>query len=285
MDGPRGQRSPVRRALIRGTSRPPDPSVTDLSFTAMLSSLVADPRFPLAVAVACISGLVRGFSGFGSALIYVPLMAAIYEPRIAAVTLLITNSVASMPFTVGETRRCNWREVAPVSLAAIATIPLGVLALQYFEPVTLRWGIAILVLGLLAVMMSGWRYHVTPSVPVSVGVGLVAGIGAGAAQIAGPAAIIYWLGGPNSAATIRANLMVYFALLALASYVIYYLRRSVHRRRTVAVAAARTDLHRSMAFGAFLFKGASEHAYRRVAYAIIALSAVVSVPLFDELFR
>src|SRR6187399_1144801 len=213
-----------RHALLREASRRPDLSVTDFSFTSLLLSLVTDPRFPVAVAVACLSGVLRGFSGFGSALIYVPLMAAVYEPRIAAVTLLITDSVASMPFTVGETRRCNWREVAPVSLAAIATIPLGVLALQYFEPVTLRWGIAILVLSLLAVMMSGWRYHVEPRVPVSVGVGLVAGIGAGAVQISGPAAIIYWLGGPNSAATIRANLMVYFVLLALASFVIYYLR-------------------------------------------------------------
>jgi len=259
--------------------------VTDFSFTSLLLSLVTDPRFPVAVAVACLSGVLRGFSGFGSALIYVPLMAAVYEPRIAAVTLLITDSVASMPFTVGETRRCNWREVAPVSLAAIATIPLGVLALQYFEPVTLRWGIAILVLSLLAVMMSGWRYHVEPRVPVSVGVGLVAGIGAGAVQISGPAAIIYWLGGPNSAATIRANLMVYFVLLALASFVIYYLRGLFTADVLVLSLLLGPVFIVSMAVGALLFKGSSEHSYRRIAYAIFALSALISLPLFDELFR
>ena len=125
MDGPRARRSPLPARPAKGSAPPAGFSVTELSFATLLSSLVADPRFPAAVAVACISGVVRGFSGFGSALIYVPLMAAIYEPRIAAVTLLIIDFVASMPFTVGETRRCNWREVAPVSLAAIATIPLG----------------------------------------------------------------------------------------------------------------------------------------------------------------
>ncbi len=98
--------------------------MTDFSTTA--AGLIADPRFAAALAVALIAGLVRGFSGFGSALIYVPLMAAIYEPRIAALTLLIVDFVASAPFTVPLTRRCNWREVAPVSLAAICTIPLGV---------------------------------------------------------------------------------------------------------------------------------------------------------------
>lgn len=259
--------------------------MTDFSLTSVLSGLISDPRFPAAVAVACISGVVRGFSGFGSALIYVPLMAAIYEPRIAAVTLLITDSVASMPFTIGETRRCNWREVAPVSIAAIATIPIGVLMLQYLEPVILRWGIAILVLGLLAVMVSGWRYHVEPAVPVSIGVGLVAGIGAGAVQISGPAAIIYWLGGPNSAATIRANLMDYFVLLALASFVIYYLRGLFTADVLLLSLLLGPVFIVSMALGAFLFRGSSEHAYRRVAYAIIALSALISLPLFDELFR
>jgi uncharacterized membrane protein YfcA len=259
--------------------------VAEFSFTAQLSSLFADPRFPVALAVAFISGLVRGFSGFGSALIYVPLMAAIYEPRIAAVTLLITDSVASMPFTVGEIRRCNWREVAPVSIAAVATIPLGVLALQYFEPVTLRWGIAILVVGLLAVMASGWRYHVAPSIPTSVGVGLVAGLGAGAVQISGPVAIIYWLGGPNSAATIRANLMVYFGLLAAASFVIYYLRGLFTADVLVLSLLLGPVFIVSMAGGALLFRGSSEQSYRRVAYAIIALSALVSLPLFDELFH
>jgi uncharacterized protein len=261
------------------------PAVTESSFATLLSNIAADPRFPLAVAVAAISGVVRGFSGFGSALIYVPLMAAIYEPRIAAVTLLIIDSIASMPFTVRETRRCNWREVAPVTLAAIATFPIGTFALQYLEPITLRWGIAILVVTLLAVMMSGWRYHVRPSAPVSVGVGLIAGIGAGATQVSGPAAIIYWLGGPNSAATIRANLMVYFALIAIASYVIYYLRGLFTADVLVLSLLIGPIFIVAMAVGAFLFRGSSEHAYRRVAYAIIALSALVSLPLFDELFR
>lgn len=41
----------------------------------------------------------------------------------------------------------------------------------------------------------------------------------------------------------------------------------------------------TMAAGAWLFRGAGDAAYRRIAYAIIALSALVSLPLFDELFR
>jgi uncharacterized membrane protein YfcA len=48
---------------------------------ASLTAIVSEPRFALAASVALLSGLVRGFSGFGSALVYVPLISAIYEPR------------------------------------------------------------------------------------------------------------------------------------------------------------------------------------------------------------
>ena len=250
-----------------------------------LAAIVNDPRFIAALAVAFISGIVRGFSGFGSALIYVPLISAIYEPRIAAVTLLITDFVSSAPFTISQFRRCNWREVAPVSIAAIATLPLGVMALRYFDPVTLRWGIAFLVTSLLVVLMSGWRYHVEPKIPVSLGVGLISGVGAGAVQIAGPPAIIYWLGGPNSAVVIRANLMVYFTLLAIASGVIYFFGGLFTADVLILSLLLGPIYVASLAIGVFMFRGSAENTYRRVSYAIIAFSALLSLPLFDGLFR
>jgi uncharacterized membrane protein YfcA len=116
-------------------------------------------------------------------------------------------------------------------------------------------------------------------------VGLVAGFGTGAVQISGPPAIIYWLGGPNSAAVVRANLMVYFALLSIASIVVYYFRGLFAIDVLVMSLVLGPIFIVTMAGGAYLFRGASDHAYRRVAYAIIALSAAVSLPLFDELFR
>ena len=62
--------------------------VIDLPTAATFSAVVADPRFALAIGISVLSGAVRGFSGFGSALIYVPLMSAVYGPKIAATSFL-----------------------------------------------------------------------------------------------------------------------------------------------------------------------------------------------------
>jgi hypothetical protein len=41
----------------------------------------------------------------------------------------------------------------------------------------------------------------------------------------------------------------------------------------------------AMIVGAWMFRGSSDAAYRRVAYVIIAISAVLSLPVFDRIFR
>jgi len=250
-----------------------------------LWAVVADPKFAFAAAVAILSGLVRGFSGFGSALIYIPLVSAIYEPRIGVVTLLLIDFACGTPFAIREARRCNWRQLLPVTLGAVLCIPLGTLALQYADPVLLRWVMAALVMVLLAVLISGWRYKVAPRLPVSLGVGALSGLGAGAVQIAAPPVLIYWLGSSSSAIVIRANMMVFFVLLEVVSITTYFLH-GLLAQDTIALSLLFGPVYiLAMALGAWMFKDSAEQTYRRVAYLIIAVSALLALPVFDGLFR
>jgi hypothetical protein len=56
----------------------------DLPNASTFAAVLSKRRFIAAAAIAAIAGAARGFAGFGSALIYVPLISAVYEPRIAA---------------------------------------------------------------------------------------------------------------------------------------------------------------------------------------------------------
>lgn len=257
----------------------------DFPDSSIFAAALADRRFAWAVAVAAISGLVRGFAGFGSALIYIPLIAAIYDPRVSSVTLLLIDLVSSSPFTVPEFRKCTWREVAPISIAMAVAVPIGTMALLVVDPIVLRWGIAVLVLGLLAVLVSGWRFHGEPRLPVTIGVGLFAGFGCGAVQIAGPAVIIYWLSRSSSAATVRANLMVFFVMTGVV-VTISYLVQGVFSKELVALSILLgVPYMAALGAGAYFFHGASDQFYRKAAYAIITLAALLSLPIFDQILR
>src|SRR3974390_685017 len=90
---------------------------------------IVNPRFPIGIGIAVLAGLVRGFSGFGSALVYMPLISAVYSPQGAASTLLLIDSISSLPFTFKVMPQCNWREVTPVSIAGALALPFGVMML------------------------------------------------------------------------------------------------------------------------------------------------------------
>lgn len=257
----------------------------DLPDSATFAAAIADRRFIIAAAVATTAGLVRGFSGFGGAMVYMPLIAAVYEPRIAAVTILLVDFFSATPFAVPEMRRCTWREVLPITLAMVVGVPFGTWALIVLDPIVLRWAIAILVLGLLPVVASGWRYRGAPRLPITLAVGLFSGVSAGAVQIAGPPVILYWLSGGSSAATVRANLMVFFMMCGVA-LVVAYAYEGLFTANSLALSLLLgVPYVLGMGVGSYFFRGSSDHLYRRIAYAIIALAAALSLPVLDPMLR
>lgn len=257
----------------------------DLPDSATFAAALSERRLLLAMGVAALSGLVRGFSGFGGAMIYMPLVAALYDPRIAAVTVLLIDFVSTSPFAIRETRRCNWREVLPISIAMAVGVPFGTWALVTLDPIVLRWCIAIAVLSLLPPLALGWRYHAQPGMAVTVGVGLFAGVSAGAVQIAGPPVILYWLSRLGSSVSVRANIMVFFMICGVV-LVIAYLAKGLFTPQTLTLSVLLGVFYLGgVASGSLLFRGTSDRLYRRVAYAIITLAALLSLPLFDPIFK
>jgi uncharacterized protein len=259
--------------------------VIDLPTSETFAAALAEPRLYAAMAVAALAGMTRGFSGFGGAMIYMPLVAAIYDPRIAAVTILLVDLVAATPFAIPEMRRCTWREVGPLSVALAAGLPIGVWLLIVLDPVALRWVIAIVVLSVVPALASGWRYHGRPRLPLTIGVGLVAGVSGGAVLIAAPPVILYWLGGGNSATTIRANLMVLFMICDVLLVAIFGQQGLFEARPLALSLLLGVPFFVGMGIGAYFFQGTSDRLYRNIAYAIITLAAIVSLPILDSILR
>jgi uncharacterized membrane protein YfcA len=260
-------------------------SVIDLPDSSTFAATFADPRTYAAMGVSFLAGLVRGFSGFGSALIFVPLVSAIYDPRTAAGTFLLIDFAVAFTVLPAVWRDAQWREVFPIAAAAAVAAQFGALILIYSDPVHLRWGIVVVVLILLGVLMSGWRYHGKPILPVTLGVGALAGTLGGAIQIVGPPVIVYWLGSASGPATVRTNLNAFFSLFACAVFVTY-IARGLLSSNVIVLALLLGPLQiLALRAGSRLFDRASAETYRRVAYLIVAAAALASMPVLDGFFR
>lgn len=234
-------------------------------------------------AVALFAGLVRGFSGFGAALIFTPLAAAIVSPRMAAPVLLVVDAVATLPLVVGAWRHSERSAVATMALGALAGVPLGAFVLTVGDPTAIRWALSLIVFAVLALLMSGWRYKGKPLAPVTVGVGGAAGFLSGFAQMSGPPVIAYWLGGTAPAAIVRANIILFFFATDILAAVTYTADGLLTAKVFAAALIVGPVYGLGLWFGAHMFSRANETTYRRVAYTLIALAAVLSLPLWENL--
>ena len=259
----------------------PDARLTHSSAIVIASLLSFDTRIlALVVLVAGVAGLARGFSGFGGALIFVPAASALIAPQVAAPVLLVADGVVALGLLPRAWRLARKRDAGVMALGALAGVPLGTYILRQSDPEALRWTVVALAAVMLMLLVSGWRYHGTPRPPVTVAVGAVSGLFGGLAQLAGPPVVAYWLSGREHPVTIRATIIVFFAVTTVVS-LLSYLAAGLLSGPVLALAALVAPAYGlGLYLGSRLFGRASEVFFRRLCLVLIAVSVLTSLPLW-----
>ena len=256
-----------------------------MSLTGLVpTDVTANAALAISV-IAFVSGAARGFSGFGSALIFMPLASSLAPPPLVAAVLLIIDIVAAAPLVPNAWRHADRKAVAIMALGALVGTPLGTYALTQLDPLTTRWIISAFVFALLMLLVSGWRYRGKDHLPIAVGIGGLSGFCSGLAQTGGPPIVAYWLGRPIAAVVARANILAFFAasdLFSLASYALAGLITPGALKFCVVVGPVYAI---GVLLGATLFGKASDVLFRSICYALIALAALIGLPALDGVLR
>ncbi|MDI9636447.1 sulfite exporter TauE/SafE family protein [Geitlerinema splendidum] len=175
----------------------------------------------LAVSAVTIAGLIRGFSGFGSAMAIAPTLSLIWSPQQAVAIAVLFEVAASIPLLPQSLPRTQWREILVMAIAACLTVPLGTLILLAIAPDLLRKLIAATIFLFALILLTGKRYPGKPQLPLTLGTGIASGILTGVAGIGGPPIVLYFLSGSHSVSTSRANFITYFGLTQLVALITY----------------------------------------------------------------
>src|SRR6187551_212657 len=89
--------------------------------------------------VAFVSGTARGFSGFGSALIFMPLASSMAAPQLVAAVLLIIDFTAALPLIPNAWKQADRKATSVMVIGALIGVPIGTYFLSRLDPVTTRW--------------------------------------------------------------------------------------------------------------------------------------------------
>jgi uncharacterized protein len=234
----------------------------------------------LLMLAALVAGMARGFSGFGAALIFVPLAAALAGPKIAAPILVVIDGVFASYLIPSAWKLGDRRDVSLMFAGAMIGVPIGTAILSLFAPLTLRWLIAGMAAAMLLLLLSGWRYRGRPHALATVAVGAVSGLFSGIAQIGGPPVVSYWLGTETAQAKLRANVILYFAASSILSLTTYVWGGLMTLQVLKFALFAGPAYGLGTLAGTRLFGHASPAVFRASTLILIAFAVLLSLPLF-----
>lgn len=243
------------------------------SFTGFMPDLLAFPFLACAV-VAFIAGMVRGFAGFGAAMVMTPVFSALYGPAIGIALCLLLEIVVVLPLLPGVVPLVDWRRIGLLLLAAAVGVPLGNLVLTRSEPEPMRWAISGIVLGAVILLASGWRFSGKPRTATTLAAGASSGFLNGLSGMAGPPIAFYYLAGDDPAARVRANLTTYFVFVDLLALTAFVARDLVGWGTGVQALFLAPAVIAGGLLGQRLFPLASERFYRRLALALLVGVAI-----------
>lgn len=179
---------------------------------------------PTTLAIAAVlvfgSALVRGLTGFGMAIILVPLLGMLMPPDravILGILLQLLIGPAGLPKIIADAERRSALSIAAVAMLAT---PLG-LAVLFWTPVPLaRVLIALIAIAaFVAVLLPPRRSAKAPGVAATIATGAASGLLTGFAAMPGPPVIPYYLRQPMAPAMARASMMLVFFATAIAGSV------------------------------------------------------------------
>jgi len=247
-----------------------------------LDAVLATPGLTWLMLTIGAAGIVRGFTGFGTALIFVPVAGIFLAPQVIVCVIMLTGLLSSSALLPRAWGHADRSEVALLAGAALLTVPLGLWLMARVDPTLIRWCVAVIALVTLAALMSGWRFSGRISRPRVAGIGAAAGGIGGLTGLTGPAVILFYLAGQSAARTVRANTILFLAALDVVIVANLVLRGAVDAGLIALALVLAIPYVVTSLIGQALFDPRHERLYRLVAYAVIALAVLSGLPIWTN---
>lgn len=229
---------------------------------------------------AALSGLVYGFAGFGSALVFMPL-AVIFLPPPVAIAAFSLSALASLFTMIPKAwPKADKGQTLLMLAASIVTMPLGIALLQWAPEAMIRSAVCVLTLATLAALLAGWKVPLRGGTALRAAVGGLSGITGGSTGLNGPPVILFNLGSAQSVDVTRANLACFLAFNALFLLPMLFLQGAIDVFAVWVGALFLPAYAVGTLIGAALFRPGAAGIYRTLAYVLIGAAGIAGLPIW-----
>jgi uncharacterized protein len=159
---------------------------------------------------------IRGLTGFGMAIILVPLLGMLIRPDEAVVLAIFLQLLVGPVGLQSILTESHKASAFLIGGAAVMATPFGIWALAHTAPDPARLVIAAIAIGAFVLVIAARRQSAIPGPLATIATGLAAGILTGFAAMPGPPVVPFYMRDAFQPRTARASMMLVFFMTAIA---------------------------------------------------------------------
>jgi uncharacterized protein len=163
---------------------------------------------------------IRGLTGFGMAIILVPLLGIIIRPEQAVILAIFLQFLIGPVSIRTSLRHAEKPSSFIIAVAAVVATPLGLWLLSITPSDLARVLIAAVAIGAFLLVIMPKRAHGRPGMPMTIATGLSAGLLTGFAAMPGPPVVPYYLQHDVEPLVARSSMMTIFFATAITGTII-----------------------------------------------------------------
>lgn len=238
---------------------------------------IFDYRFFLSGIAVFIAGTVRGFAGFGSALIMVPCIAMLYNPLTGVISALVVDAIGGFQMLPVALRHSDRKTVIPLSIAAIIGIPTGAYILISLDPELMKKAMAIAVLIFVLLLAFGWKMKGKQTFTKKFLAGLFGGMLGGSTGFTGPPVILYLMSSGQPPQTLRASISLFFICTSIISIATFSLAGVFNTELLIKGVLLTPFSLVGIVVGGKMFHLATEKLFKYVALVILTIVGITTL--------
>lgn len=223
------------------------------------------------------ASIVRGFTGFGLALVAVPLIQFIMPVSDTAVFIAIINAIFSVIYFRRSRESVRGQPLGRMAVWTGIGVAAGTLILKFINPAYIQFGWGLLIILIVFALARGFSFGIRSDKSAMTLSGLLGGVLAGATGITGPPVAIIL----SSMKTPREKfnaLISLFILFAVSYALLFYLAAGLVKTDTFLLAVCSVPaLIAGLYTGDRLVARISQTTFTRVVYIVLVMMGLITI--------
>lgn len=224
-----------------------------------------------------LAGLTQGLTGFGFALVSVPVMMVFFPPKLVIPIIIVHAILVSMIVLFEARKWLDLKRIWPLMLAGIVGMPFGTYLLLVLDVNIIKMIVGVIVVLFALALLKGWKKEVKNEKLAFAPIGFISGLLQGSTSMSGPPVILFFSNQGASKQVFRANLIAYFLVLGLATIPVYFVSGLMTSEVIRYIVMLLPAMIVGTAVGIKLSHKVEEEVFRKIVLIIVTIIGLVAI--------